>query len=261
MNGFGRIPVCDVSPVIEHGAYPAKAVVGESAPISATVFREGHDALGATVVLTRPDGSVLRQDMQQVEPLGLDIWEAWVVFDCLGDWSYYVEAWDDEWHTWTHNARIKWAAGQDSALLCLEALALFQAATTSATQLADTTAVTLIAAAAATCHAATPIPTLLALTNDSNLDAAMVRHAPRRFITPSESYRIRVDRSRAQFASWYEFFPRSVGATYNKRTKRWKSGTFDSCETALEHAAQLGFDVVYLPPIHPIGSTMKKGAN
>jgi starch synthase (maltosyl-transferring) len=261
VSGFGRIPICGVSPVIDHGAYPAKATLGESAPIQANVFREGHDAVGAAAVLTRPDGTELRQDMRQVEPWGLDRWETWVRFDAIGDWTYRIEAWADEWRTWKHHAQVKWETAQDVELMCLEGRALFRAAAAAAKVAKDTAAHRIITAAITQCAATTPLPERIRLTMDQTLDAAMIGYAPRPLLTPSDSYRIRVDRLRAQAASWYEFFPRSVGATYNSRTRKWKSGTFDSCGPALEHAARLGFDVVYLPPIHPIGTTMRKGPN
>ncbi|MDR3070600.1 MAG: DUF3416 domain-containing protein, partial [Propionibacteriaceae bacterium] len=124
--GFGRIPVSGVSPVIEFGAYPAKAVVGEQFPIRATVFREGHDAVKASVILTAPDGVTRRVDMHQIQPWGLDLWEAWVRLDKLGLWHFRIEGWSDPWHTWLHNSRAKLLAGVDKELVCLEGGALFE---------------------------------------------------------------------------------------------------------------------------------------
>ncbi|MEA5118623.1 MAG: maltotransferase domain-containing protein, partial [Propionicimonas sp.] len=125
-RGFGRIPVAKVSPVIEGGAYPAKAVVGELIPIRAKVFREGHDAVNASVILSDPDGVELRVDMVPVEPVGLDPWEAWVRPDRAGDWSFRVEGWSDPWATWLHNAEAKLPAGVDIELVCLEGRALME---------------------------------------------------------------------------------------------------------------------------------------
>ncbi|MDQ7992716.1 MAG: maltotransferase domain-containing protein, partial [Propionicimonas sp.] len=119
-RGFGRIPVAKVSPVIEGGAYPAKATVGELVPIRAKVFREGHDAVNATVVLTDPAGRTSRVPMRPVEPVGLDPWEAWVRPDAEGAWTFRVEGWSDPWHTWLHNAEAKLPAGVDIELVCLE---------------------------------------------------------------------------------------------------------------------------------------------
>ena len=255
---FGRIPVRDVSPVVAGGC-AAKAVVGEAAPIRATVFREGHDAVGAAVVLTRPDGSTLAVDMVQIEPWGLDIWEAWVRFDAPGDWTFRIEAYDDRWGTWKHNAGIKIAVGQDVELMCLEGVELFSEAAVAAPARSKQRAV--IQAATMACVPSAAVDELEALTTDAALDAAMRRFCPRRLVTPTGELPVRVDRPLAQFAAWYEFFPRSPGARLNKRTKRWVSGTFDDCHPLLERIAGLGFDVVYVPPIHPIGTTFRKGRN
>jgi len=254
---FGRIPVRDVSPRLE-GGYPAKAVLGESAPITATVFREGHDAVGAAVVLTRPDGSQISCDMSQIEPWGLDIWQAWVSFDQLGDWTFHIEAYDDRWATWRHNAAIKVAVGQDVELMALEARELF-AETRAAARGSRVKGLTAALRAADTaCN--TP-EGLLGLTTDADLDAHMRRWCPRRLATPTGELPIRVDRPLAQFASWYEFFPRSPGAHVDPKTGRWVSGTFDDCHRLLERITAMGFDVVYLPPVHPVGTTLRKGRN
>ncbi|MCB0913783.1 MAG: DUF3416 domain-containing protein, partial [Propionibacteriaceae bacterium] len=119
-RGFGRIPVAKVSPVIEGGAYPAKAVVGELIPVRAKVFREGHDAVNASVILTSPAGTETRVDMTPMEPSGLDPWEAWVRPDAEGAWTFRVEGWSDPWATWLHNAEAKLPAGVDIELVCLE---------------------------------------------------------------------------------------------------------------------------------------------
>ena len=119
-RGIGRIPVTKVEPVIEGGVYAAKAVVGEAVPIRAKVFREGHDAVNASVILTDPHGRETRHDMTPLEPRGLDPWEAWVRPDSEGLWRFRVEGWSDPWATWLHNAQVKLPAGVDVPLVCLE---------------------------------------------------------------------------------------------------------------------------------------------
>jgi len=255
---FGRIPVRDVSPIVA-GGFPAKAVIGEAAPIRATVFREGHDAVGATVVLTRPDGTRLMQDMAQVEPWGLDIWESWVRFDTVGDWVFRIEAYDDRWQTWRHNAGIKFPAGMDIELMCLEGVHLFREALAAAS--AGSKPGAILQAALNTCVPTADPGALVALTTDAELDDVMRSFLPHHLVSPTDDYPVRVDRKLAQFGAWYEFFPRSPGAHKNKRTKRWVSGTFDDCHPLLERIATLGFDVVYVPPIHPVGVTLRKGRN
>ena len=118
--GFGRIPVSNVSPVVEGGHYPAKAVVDEWFPVTANVFREGHDAVNATAVLTAPDGTRREFAMEQQEPMGLDIWQGWVQADAEGDWSLHVEGWSDVWGTVHQNAVAKLHADVDRELVCLE---------------------------------------------------------------------------------------------------------------------------------------------
>ena len=114
---LGRIPVIDTSPSVDGGRWPAKAVVGEAVPVRATVFREGHDAVNASAVLLRPDGSVrTRVTMTPMGP-GTDRWEAWVVPDAAGDWTFRVEGWSDPYGTWDHDATIKVRAGIDVELM------------------------------------------------------------------------------------------------------------------------------------------------
>ena len=250
----------DISPVVLGGAYPGKAVLNELVPITATVFREGHDAVAADVVLTAPGGETRRVPMRQIEPIGLDIWQAKTRLDALGDWSFHVEAYADLWHTWTHNARIKVPLGEDPALVCLEGADLFAKAQALATARSDPAAA-LLGRVGSLCTPGTGPQRFLELLDNADIEAAMSRLAPRAFVTATPAYPIRVVRKRAQFGSWYEFFPRSQGAYYNKATQRWVSGTFDDCHPLLERVAALGFDVVYLPPIHPVGTTFRKGRN
>ncbi|CCH73750.1 hypothetical protein BN11_3200009 [Nostocoides australiense Ben110] len=124
---IGRIPVQDVKPLVDGGARPAKAVVGETFTISATVFREGHDAVNATVVLTRPDGSTQHLPMDCINP-GLNLWIAEVTPDAVGDWTYRVEGWGDPFGTWEHDATIKVAAGVDVELMLTEGALLLERA-------------------------------------------------------------------------------------------------------------------------------------
>ncbi len=113
---IGRIPVVDVAPTVENGRWATKAVVGEVVPIRATVFREGHDAVNASLVLTRPDGTVAsRTTMTCVNP-GLNLWVGEIAPDAEGEWTFHVEGWSDPWGTWRHDAEIKVPAGIDAEL-------------------------------------------------------------------------------------------------------------------------------------------------
>ena len=258
---FGRIPVTKVSPVIESGAYPAKAAVGEAIPVRATVFREGHDAVNASIVLTDPTGAERREPMHPSTPLGFDWWEGTVVLDTEGAWTFRVEGWSDPWETWVHNAEIKIPAGIDVELVCAEGRELFNGAAERADADDAPGPAARLRGAAKNLDPGEQVEDRLEVVLAPDVRQAMAAHGPRELVTPSPDYPIFCDRRAALFASWYEFFPRSQGAQLDPDTKTWTSGTFDSSYERLEAAAAMGFDVVYLPPIHPIGTSFRKGPN
>ena len=249
-----------VEPVIEGGAYPAKAAVGELIPIRAKVFREGHDAVNASVVLTDPTGRQTRVDMTPLEPRGLDPWEAWVRPDAEGAWTFRVEGWSDPWHTWLHNAEAKLPAGVDVDLVCLEGKALLEQTADLAETAGDPVQASILRATAMLLIPQRPVAELLEVATAHGITRAMEQYGPRELVSPSADFPLFVDRRRAMFGSWYEFFPRSIGAARDTNG-HWASGTFDSCHQRLEEIAAMGFDVVYLPPIHPIGTAFRKGKN
>ena len=122
---IGRIPILDVQPAVDCGRRPAKSVAGETFPVSATVFREGHGAVAAAVVLRDPDGSNLPMEMMQALAPGTDRWGAWVTAPREGDWSFRIEAWSDPIADWHHDAGIKVPRGQDIELVMAEGALLF----------------------------------------------------------------------------------------------------------------------------------------
>ena len=259
-DGIGRIPVLDVGPTAEGGRWPAKAVVGEAVPIRGTVFREGHDAVGATAVLVGPDGrdrSSAR--MVDIAP-GLDRYEARLVPDEPGDWGLRVEGWSDPYGTWSHDAAIKVAAGVDVDLMLAEgALVLTRAALGAGLTPAATR--TLTDAVSALDDAARPADVRLAAALSEPVRAALAAHPLREGVTRSPTYPLVVDRPLALAGAWYEMFPRSEGAVFDPELKQWRSGTFATAARRLPDIAAMGFDVVYLTPIHPIGTTFRKGRN
>ena len=259
--GIGRIPVTKVEPVIEGGAFPAKAVVGELIPIRAKVFREGHDAVAASVILTDPRGRETRHDMTPMAPAGLDPWEAWVRPDAPGAWTFRVEGWSDPWGTWHHVAEAKIPAGVDIGLVCAEGKALMERTAALADEAGDPVEASILRATAMLLIPQRPASDLLDVINAGGLDAAMRAYGPRELVSPTADFPLFVDRRKALYSSWYEFFPRSQGATYDAASDSWTSGTFDSSVARLDEVAAMGFDVVYLPPIHPIGTAFRKGRN
>ena len=266
---IGRIPLLDVQPRILDGARPAKAVPGEPFPVSATVFREGHDAVAANVVLTDPDG---RPDgwhrMRELVP-GTDRYEAWATADRPGEWTFHVEAWDDPVATWYHVARAKIPAGQDVEVVFAEGAALFERAAAaetvvpvSAEQEVEYPGRRLLTELAVALRDETASPEArLALAEGAAVHEALAVRPLREHVTASEPLPLRVDRERALYGSWYEFFPRSEGARVDPLGLRPPHpGTFRTAAERLPAIAAMGFDVVYLPPIHPIGTTFRKGA-
>ncbi|GMA30715.1 maltotransferase domain-containing protein [Litorihabitans aurantiacus] len=262
---IGRIPVVDVGPTIENGRWPTKAVVGEVVPIRATVFREGHDAVAATLVLTRPDGTRASATTMTSVNAGLDLWHGTVVPDAEGDWTFHVEGWSDPWGTWTHDADIKVPAGIDVELMLTEgALLLDRAVATLTAATASTTsdaARTLASAAAALRETTSPPLARLAVARSREVTDALAARPLRDLVTTGTAYPLRVHRTRALTGAWYELFPRSEGAWQDPDTGQWRSGTFATAGERLPQIAEMGFDVVYLTPIHPIGTTNRKGPN
>ena len=258
LRGFGRIPVHNVRPEVESGQLPIYSVVDEEFEVTANVFREGHDAVGASVILTDPDGNRHVTDMHQVDPWGLDIWKARVAAGVEGDWTMHVEGWSDTWGTWHHNADAKLAAAVDVELVCAEGHALIEQAIAHAEQAGDTDAVAVLREADASLTPDRAPGSLRQVINTFLFSDAMRVHAPRPLTSPTTPSPLRVERRRALYGSWYEFFPRSQGAHIDE-DGHWVSGTFDSSWERLDAAAAMGFDVVYLPPIHPIGTAFRKG--
>ncbi|MFF4783268.1 alpha-1,4-glucan--maltose-1-phosphate maltosyltransferase [Streptomyces griseorubiginosus] len=250
---IGRIPVRDVRPAVESGRRPAKAVVGETFEVTATVFREGHDAVAANVVLTDPEGRHSPwTPMRELAP-GSDRWGAEVTVNVEGRWTYRVEAWSDPVSTWRHTARIKVPAGIDAGSVLEEGAELYTRAAAGVTE--EPQRAVLLAAAKTLADDSLPVATRLAGALTPEVDAVLARHPLRELITASESLPLLVERERALFGSWYEFFPRSEG------TPERPHGTFRTAARRLPAIAAMGFDVVYLPPIHPIGTTFRKGRN
>ncbi|MGW4432925.1 maltotransferase domain-containing protein, partial [Streptomyces tendae] len=241
----GRIPVLDVRPVVQRGRRPAKAVTGESFEVSATVFREGHDAVAANVVLKDPEGRPGPwTPMRELAP-GTDRWGATVTAGGTGLWSYTVEAWSDPVTTWRHHARIKIPAGMDTELVLEEGARLYERAAAEVPGSEDRRE--LLAAVDALRDEDRPAASRLAAALTPEVDAVLARHPLRDLVTSSEPLPLLVERERALYGAWYEFFPRSEG------TPDTPHGTFRTAARRLPAIAAMGFDVVYLPPIHPIG--------
>lgn len=287
----GRIGIDDVQPVVSGGRYPAKAVVGEVVPVSATVWREGHDAVSATLVVRYhgttypkladdPAGRVATatanstavpieevvtpsprkkpQALPMAEGRTPDVFHGHFVPDTVGLWTYRVDGWGDPIATWRKNINAKLDAGQGESELSNDLLVGARLLERAATGVPRRDRYPLIQAAEALSTPGDPFARAgAALAPD--VTALLEQYPLRELVTRGEQFGIWVDRPLARFGSWYEFFPRSTGG--------WDShgnpvhGTFATATKALPRVARMGFDVVYLPPIHPIGKVHRKGRN
>jgi starch synthase (maltosyl-transferring) len=246
---IGRIPIRGIAPRQPEDRWPAKSYVGEVVPFEATIFREGHGELFAEVVLTDPDGTESRHRMRLVGS-GTDRWLAEVQVTRTGVWSFRIRAAADDWASWLHNADIKIDAGQDVELVFAMGAALLERSASAIFAQARTALLD---------RKLTPAARLK-VAHDARLASAIADAPLISLETLSESSPLRVERREAAVGAWYEFFPRSEGAKKGKDGV-WKSGTFRTAAKRIPGVAAMGFDVIYLPPIHPIGHEFRKGPN
>ena len=256
---LGRISVLGVGPAFEEGRWPAKAVVGEAVPMWATIFREGHDAVGATLVVTAPDGTTTTRSMP-CEDFGMSLYRASTIPSVPGDYLFAVEAWSDPVTTWHTMADVKLHAGQDIQLVLAEGVAVLERAAEQPGRPPAEARVLYGAIAALRDNRLDP-EARVAAAMGAKVRSLLERAPLREWVTRSAEYPLRVDRERALVSAWYEMFPRSEGARYDADTKSWVSGTFATAAKRLPAIARMGFDIVYLTPIHPIGTSFRKGRN
>ena len=241
---IGRIAVTDVHPVVDGGVYPARAAAGELVEVSATVFREGHDLVGASAILRGPGRDTRRTRLTLAQP-GIDLFVGELQIGGQGTWSLQVEGWADPIATWRHGIELKVAAGVDVTLELEEGAQLLEQAVGGVPK--DRRAA-IVDAVARLRDATHDVHDRLALAEHPSLVELLWAHPLRELVTASARTPIRVDRTRATFCAWYELFPRSYGGL--------KAAAKD-----LPRVAAMGFDVVYLPPVHPIGTAFRKGPN
>ncbi|HEX8632091.1 MAG TPA: maltotransferase domain-containing protein, partial [Catenuloplanes sp.] len=255
----GRFPIEDVTPSVSCGRYPAKAVVGELVPVSACSYREGHDALGCNVVWQGPDG-VPRPftRMRPGEP-GTDTWLAAITPDAVGRWTFTVEAFADPYLTWRSAVVKKVAVGQGVEDVANDLAEGADVLDQAAKIVPPESQNQVLAAAAALRDPDRQLFERISAALD--LADLLWRYPVRELVSTTRSYPIWVDRKRALFSAWYEFFPRSEGAQAASDGSPVRHGTFATATSRLPGVAAMGFDVLYLPPIHPIGRVNRKGRN
>jgi starch synthase (maltosyl-transferring) len=247
MEGRQRIVIESVSPQLDCGRYPVRRVVGDELVVQADIFGDGHDEVAA-VLQYRKQGDKEWQEVQ-LQRLDNDRWQGAFPLTETGLYHYTLLAWVDHFQTWQKDLKKKHEAGQDIAVDILIGVGLMEKAAEHAS---DEIAARLRQAALALGHAANR-HRAVALGLDPELAASISVCCARDLATRyHQELSVSVDREKAIFSSWYELFPRSCGAA-------GKHGTLRDCLALLPEIAQMGFDVLYLPPIHPIGYSKRKG--
>jgi starch synthase (maltosyl-transferring) len=232
-DGRRRVVIEGVSPAVDGGQYPARRVAGDVVELEADIFADGHDVLAAVVLVRH--ATETRATEMRMQPLFNDRWQAEVTLDRTGAWYFTVEAWVDHFQSWLRD--LKKRGGADFDVQRQIGVAMIGAAV-----------------ARAKGRDAKRLERFLTVDDPEDFESAelrdlMWRNAERRFVARTAcEYAIEVDRRKAAFSTWYELFPRSFG-------------TFRDVEAQIPRLAKMGFDVLYLPPIHPIGKTFRKGKN
>lgn len=275
---FGRIVVMDVTPSAEQGMFPARVELGEPFEVTAQVFIEGRTKVGATAVLRNPRGREMQRAAMTCANPGLDRWtvmlqagehsdlKPWdedyaAVKRQLGEWTVTIEGWEDTYTSWLHDARIKVQVGDDvENALETGAEMLNRWAHTADAHLSARDRKHLEQAAERMSDKERPASARLAEADNPRIEALHKTHPLRDGISESRPQRFKVERPKSSFAAWYQFFPRSEGA-YRAEDGTIVQGDFKTALTGLDRAAEEGFDIVYLPPIFPIGVTNRKGRN
>jgi starch synthase (maltosyl-transferring) len=235
---------------------PVKAIAGEEIPVTATVFREGHDCLGADVLLYDASGRELSRSVMREIWHGGDRYQGSIRIPARGDFSFAIESYDHPFDTWIHDSEIKIPADIDAELMCAIGKAIFEEKIAE-----DPKAKSLLAPAIATLADSSIAPmNRFSQSSTPEIRSYFASHPLRKLASTTEKYPIRADHERALVGSWYEFFPRSEGAKV-RADGSIESGTFKTAEARLPGVAAMGFDILYLPPVHPIGTNFRKGKN
>jgi len=279
----GRIAIDDVEPVVSGGIYPAKAVVGEIVPVCATVWREGHEAVAATLVVrylgpAYPQvghGSLKSPDQAAPEPAAPptrvkptlspmspgrteDVFHGQFTPDRVGLWTFRVDGWADPITSWRHAVTAKLDAGQGEEDLNNDLMVGAALLERAAAGVPRGDRAPLRDAAESLRRPGDPL-TRAALALSHQVTELLETYPLRELLTRGHQYGVWVDRPLARCSAWYEMFPRSTGG--RDAAGRPVHGTFVTAAAALGRIAAMGFNVMYLPPIHPIGAVHRKGRN
>jgi starch synthase (maltosyl-transferring) len=249
-----RVVIGGVTPEVDCGRFPIKRVVGESVVVEADVYADGHDAV-ACELLYRREGEAEWQHLP-MRPLVNDRWQAEFTVTAEGRWEYSVEGWVDAFRSWRRDMAKRIEAQQDVAVDLLVGARLVEQAGTRAAVVSPDDAKRLHDWAQALSATNMGAAEKQALAMNQQLAAVALRNPGKELATRYHRVlHVAADRLKARFSTWYELFPRSWSPVPGKH------GTFRDVEARLDYVASMGFDVLYLPPIHPIGRSHRKGRN
>jgi starch synthase (maltosyl-transferring) len=247
-----RVVIESLQPEIDAGKYPIKRTVGERVVVEADIHADGHDVLSAVVLFRREQESAWREAVMR--PLGNDRWQGQFLVESLGSYFYTVQSWTDAFQSWSRDTVKKFEAGQDISIAAVMGARLIQSAATRTRGIDSQKLAQFSAELESLSRADGEAVAMLA--RNAELAALMGRHADRsRATTYDKQLAVTVDREKARYSTWYEMFPRSC------TPEPKKYGTFRDCIERLGYVSEMGFDVLYFPPIHPIGRTQRKGKN
>ncbi|HMJ61058.1 MAG TPA: maltotransferase domain-containing protein, partial [Bryobacteraceae bacterium] len=257
-EGRRRVVIESIAPEVDGGRYPAKRTVGDIVRVEADIFTDGHDSISAAVLYRHEDVQGWQESPMQA--LVNDRWAGEFTVQQLGRYRFTIHAWVDHWETWRHDLLKRIEAKSETPVdYLIGANLIEEAATRAAGQDADwlrKQALALRAEQPTAQRAEQTMDSRRRLATDASLDDMIGRYPDRRFAGEADrELVIVVDPVRARFGAWYEMFPRSTSSQPNRR------GTLKDCEARLPYVAAMGFDVVYLPPVHPIGTAFRKGKN
>jgi len=250
VDGRKRVIVEGITPQVDGGRFPAKRTAGDIVRVEADIFTDGHDSISAMVLYRHEDLHGWQESPMQV--LVNDRWAGEFTVQQLGRYRFTIHAWVDHWETWRHDLAKRIDANSDAALdYLIGANLIEEAAARAAGEDAEW-----LRKQAHALRIEQPVDSRRSVAIDPHLDDVVSRYPDRRFASEAErELVIVVDPVRAAFGAWYEMFPRSTSP------QAGRPGTLADCEARLPYVAAMGFDVVYLPPIHPIGKAFRKGKN
>lgn len=254
-----RLGIDDVRPLISAGSVASKAVVGEVIPVTALVWREGHDAVSATLSAWAARTAATSSVTMQVDPDDQDRVHGVFTPGTQGTWYFRVDAWSDPIATWKNAVTKKMAAGQSAAELANDLQHGAELFSRAALQTPSDVVEPLFAAARDLEDESLDVDKRVQVALSEEVAGILHSHPLRDLLVEGAIHEVYVERRAALYNSWYELFPRSTGG-WDKEGNP-VHGTFDTTAKALERVADMGFDTVYFPPIHPIGKVHRKGKN